>query len=123
MEANKTPKFRFSAAYGGGKIRLRLGDQCRLWGRRKSPQHDLAGLFRPRWFILGMLGGCIAYLFWKAQMKPNNRSVGVAIVNFVWWLVSDTPARHQRCYSLRQKRRTAICRFSEAMTVLRSFVH
>ncbi|MEE2786865.1 MAG: NrfD/PsrC family molybdoenzyme membrane anchor subunit [Myxococcota bacterium] len=72
--------------------------------------------------VLGVLGGCIAYLFWEGTgIWGLNNPVGWgwAIVNFVFWvgighagtLISAV------LFLFRQKWRTAINRFAEAMTI------
>ena len=70
----------------------------------------------------GILGLSIAYLFWKGVgVWGNNAPVGWAwdITNFVWWvgighagtLISAV------LFLFRQKWRTSINRFAEAMTI------
>jgi molybdopterin-containing oxidoreductase family membrane subunit len=72
--------------------------------------------------LAGLFGLCVAYLFWRGVgVWGNNSPVywGWDITNFVWWvgighagtLISAV------LFLFRQKWRTAINRFSEAMTI------
>ncbi|MCH2111800.1 MAG: polysulfide reductase NrfD, partial [Planctomycetes bacterium] len=72
--------------------------------------------------ILGILGACLAYLFWEGIGVYGNNQPGAwgwPIVNFVFWvgighagtLISAV------LFLFRQKWRTSINRFSEAMTI------
>jgi Ni/Fe-hydrogenase subunit HybB-like protein len=71
---------------------------------------------------LGMLLGCIAYLIWTGLgVWGINSPVGwgFAIVNFVWWVGIGHAGTliSAILYLFRQKWRTAINRFAEAMTI------
>jgi molybdopterin-containing oxidoreductase family membrane subunit len=72
--------------------------------------------------ILAVMSGCIAYLFWEGTgIWGLNNPVGWgwAIVNFVFWVGIGHAGTliSAILFLFRQKWRTAINRFSEAMTI------
>ena len=72
--------------------------------------------------VLSLLGGSVAYLFWEGTgIWGLNNPVGWgwAIVNFVFWVGIGHAGTliSAILFLFRQKWRTAICRFAEAMTI------
>lgn len=73
-------------------------------------------------FFLGVLGASVSYLFWEGiGAWGNNSPVGWAwdITNFVWWIGIGHAGTliSAVLFLFRQRWRTSVNRFSEAMTI------
>jgi molybdopterin-containing oxidoreductase family membrane subunit len=94
---------------------------CRIAERPKAPLVWYVSFFAAA-FWLGILGVMILYLFWEGLGVwgvNNPAGWGLAIVNFVFWVGIGHAGTliSAILYLLRQRWRTSINRFAEAMTI------
>jgi len=120
VHVEEDPRVRAPLVEGGNDLATVTDKICRVV--EGKPGLGWWALFLPSFALLGLLGAMIGWLFWEGVgVWGVNNPVGwgFAIINFVFWVGIGHAGTliSAILFLFRQKWRTSINRFAEAMTI------